>query len=101
MKLAMGQEFFVTKKRTGRPPGKTRPPTKPVQVPVMTLVSVDEWIAHQPEPRPTRPEAIRRLVEKGLAADGVGDAMLDRQIAEQEVAKDRKSQSARLRKAAK
>ena len=32
---------------------------------------IDGWIARQPEPKPTRPEAIRRLVEKGLAAEGV------------------------------
>ncbi len=32
---------------------------------------VDGWIARQPDPAPTRPEAIRRLVERGLAADGL------------------------------
>jgi len=26
------------------------------------------WINHQPEPKPSRPEAIRRLVEIGLSA---------------------------------
>ena len=30
--------------------------------------SVDQWSAAQPD-APSRPEAIRRLVEKGLAAD--------------------------------
>jgi hypothetical protein len=28
---------------------------------------IDAWIAHQPEPRPSRSEAIRRLVEKALS----------------------------------
>jgi hypothetical protein len=28
---------------------------------------LDAWIAKQPEPQPSRSEAIRRLVEKGLA----------------------------------
>jgi hypothetical protein len=28
---------------------------------------IDAWIGKQPEPKPSRPEAIRRLVEKGLA----------------------------------
>jgi len=32
------------------------------------LSALDAWIASQPEPRPSRPEAIRRLVERGLAA---------------------------------
>jgi hypothetical protein len=27
---------------------------------------IDTWIARQPEPRPSRSEAIRRLVEKAL-----------------------------------
>lgn len=31
------------------------------------LARVDEWISQQKPPYPTRPEAIRRLVEKGLA----------------------------------
>jgi hypothetical protein len=28
---------------------------------------IDVWIEKQPEPRPSRSEAIRKLVEKGLA----------------------------------
>ena len=31
------------------------------------LAAVDEWSSKQPD-KPTRPEAIRRLVEKGLRA---------------------------------
>lgn len=30
------------------------------------LGKLDKWIAQQPDPKPSRPEAIRRLVEKGL-----------------------------------
>ena len=30
------------------------------------LDPLDTWIAAQPEPRPSRPEAIRRLLEKAL-----------------------------------
>jgi hypothetical protein len=29
---------------------------------------LDAWIAAQPDPKPSRPEAIRRLVEAALAA---------------------------------
>ncbi|HEY0414625.1 MAG TPA: hypothetical protein VGD66_15940 [Allosphingosinicella sp.] len=28
---------------------------------------LDAWIARQPEPRPSKPEAIRRLVRKALS----------------------------------
>jgi metal-responsive CopG/Arc/MetJ family transcriptional regulator len=33
------------------------------------LAAIDAWIAHQPDPKPSRSEAIRRLIEKGLVAD--------------------------------
>jgi len=72
IKPTMAQEFFITKKKMGRPPGRTRPPTKPVQVPIETLNRLDSWISCQSEPRPSRPEAIRRLIEKALASEGRG-----------------------------
>jgi hypothetical protein len=31
------------------------------------LAEVDSWIARQPQPRPSRPEAIRRLLADALA----------------------------------
>jgi len=31
------------------------------------LVAIEAWIAAQPDPKPSRPEAIRRLLEKALA----------------------------------
>jgi hypothetical protein len=30
---------------------------------------LDAWILKQPEPQPSRPEAIRRLIEQALAAE--------------------------------
>lgn len=30
---------------------------------------IDAWIERQPEPKPSRSEAIRRLIETGLKAD--------------------------------
>jgi len=33
-----------------------------------SLDRIDAWIAAPPDPKPSRPEAIRRLVEKGLAS---------------------------------
>jgi hypothetical protein len=37
-------------------------------MPPAGLRAVDRWIGDQPEPRPTRPEAIRQLTELGLAS---------------------------------
>jgi metal-responsive CopG/Arc/MetJ family transcriptional regulator len=31
---------------------------------------LDAWIARQPDPKPSRSEAIRRLIESGLGRDG-------------------------------
>jgi hypothetical protein len=31
--------------------------------------AITAWIDRQPDPKPSRSEAIRRLIEKGLAAD--------------------------------
>jgi hypothetical protein len=41
--------------------------------------AVDHWIARQPEPKPTRTEAIRRLVTKALQIEA--HPSLDQQIA--------------------
>jgi hypothetical protein len=32
------------------------------------LARLDAWIAQQPDPKPSRPEAIRRLLEKALSS---------------------------------
>jgi hypothetical protein len=57
-------------------------------MPPAALTRLDAWIARQPEPRPTRPEAIRQLVEKGLLSESPiqSEASLDRKIAKQETA---------------
>jgi len=34
------------------------------------LAGLDEWIANQKQPFPSRPEAVRRLVEIGLKSKG-------------------------------
>jgi hypothetical protein len=36
-------------------------------MPPENLERLDAWIADQPAPKPTRPEAVRRLVDKALA----------------------------------
>jgi hypothetical protein len=49
---------------------------------------IDAWAAEQPPPKPTRSEAIRRLLEERLSqqAGRQSDVSLDRQIAEQKTA---------------
>ena len=41
-----------------------------VRMPPAELEGVDLWIRGRPQPKPSRPEAIRRLVELGLKAKG-------------------------------
>lgn len=57
-----------------KPRGRPRVDAKPltVRVPPEELAALDAWIARQPEPKPSRPEALRRLAAKGLAGDGEG-----------------------------
>ena len=37
-----------------------------VRMPPRCINALDKWIAAQPEPKPSRPAAIRRLLEKAL-----------------------------------
>jgi hypothetical protein len=48
--------------------GKGKPVVVRIQPP--QLQALDAWIAEQAPPFPSRPEAIRRLVELGLTAKG-------------------------------
>jgi len=83
----------ITKKR-GRPKTTGKGVGLLVRLHSPELSKLDDWIARQPEPKPTRPEAIRRLVEKGLIGEGVDQGesgrqsavSLDRQIVDQETA---------------
>ena len=49
--------------RAGRGKGA---PQIGLRLPPPELAAVDAWIKDQPKPRPSRPVAIRRLVELGL-----------------------------------
>jgi hypothetical protein len=40
------------------------------RMPIALSQLIDDWIARQPDPKPSRPEAVRRLVEKALERDG-------------------------------
>ena len=63
------QYLGAKKSKQGRPPVDSEAVNVRLERPALN--AIDAWIAAQPEPRPTRPEAIRRLVEKAL---GAGDA---------------------------
>lgn len=39
-----------------------------VRIPAELDAKLNAWIDRQPEPKPSRAEAIRRLIEKGLEA---------------------------------
>ena len=60
------QEKRLAKKRRGRP-ATGRGFTVGVRFQPDKLAALDAWIARQPEPQPSRPEAIRQLIENGLA----------------------------------
>ena len=57
-----------TKKKMGRPPvGST---SINVRLPPGELATLDAWIAKQDDPKPSRPEALRRLAKIALAKGG-------------------------------
>jgi hypothetical protein len=57
----------IKKSKRGRPKAETTPIM--VRVGPDELARVDAWIARNGPPYVSRPEAIRRLVEKGIKAE--------------------------------
>lgn len=52
-----------------RPRGRPRTgvhPMRGLRMPPELEAAIDAWIERQPDPKPSRAEAIRRLIEKGL-----------------------------------
>jgi hypothetical protein len=45
-----------------------------VRVPPAQLAKIDAWIERQPDPKPTLPEAFRRLADKALACESAQGA---------------------------
>jgi metal-responsive CopG/Arc/MetJ family transcriptional regulator len=65
----MERSISPTEKRgRGRP--RVNPTSIHVTVPPDQLEELDAWIERQ-APKPTRPEAVRRLLRKGLAGERV------------------------------
>ena len=61
----MSTSISSTEKRLrGRP--RTNPVPQHFTMPSNLSGALDAWIAAQPEPRPSRPEAIRRLLAEAL-----------------------------------
>jgi hypothetical protein len=56
----------ITKKRRGRPVTTGKGTLVGVRLLDDPLATLDAWISKQQDQKPTRPEAIRRLVELGL-----------------------------------
>ena len=55
----------IVKRPRGRP-RTGRDPARGVRMPAELEVAITAWIDRQPDPKPSRSEAIRRLIEKGL-----------------------------------
>jgi len=56
-------------KKPKRPPGRPRTGITPLtglRIPAELNAKLDAWIGRQPEPKPSRSEAIRRLLERAL-----------------------------------
>src|SRR5580704_741590 len=68
----MGYPIFMQPSIPDIPKKRGRPSTGGRQKGIMlrldpaNLSALDDWISAQPEPRPTRPEAIRRLLAEAL-----------------------------------
>src|SRR5688572_11943257 len=63
-----------------------------VRVPPDQVAVLDAWIAAQPEPKPSRPEAMRQLMELGIKASA---PMSDASIGRDEMASDSASKPSR------
>jgi len=56
------------KRPPGRPPGRKFSETLPLRLTPDLSAEIDAWLAGLPDPKPSRSEAIRRLVEEALKA---------------------------------
>ena len=65
---AMAATGEIDKPRRGRPVTNAVPVL--VRLRVEHLAAIDKWIARHPEPRPSRPEAIRRMIAEHLTGQG-------------------------------
>jgi hypothetical protein len=64
----MGLSILDTPKKRGRgrPSTGGQMPGIMLRMPPPALSALDSWIASQPDPKPSRPEAIRRILAEKL-----------------------------------
>ena len=73
----MKPSTVLSRKKKRGPPATGKGALIGVRLQPPNLARLDDWIAAQPGPQPSRPEAIRRLVEKGLGRPVVVQRELD------------------------
>ena len=64
-----GSGSIAEEKTTPRPPANRPRPAVTVRIPTDVQTAITARIDLQPDPKPSRSEAIRRLIEKGLKSD--------------------------------
>jgi len=67
----MSTSLSASVKKRGRPKTTGTPRTIGVRMHDSDIASLDAWIAAQPEPRPSRPEAIRLALKDWLTGLGL------------------------------
>lgn len=67
LRMGRGGSIAAREKRPRGRPATGRDPAVTVRIPAEVQAEITAWIERQPDPKPTRSEAIRRLIEKGLA----------------------------------
>jgi hypothetical protein len=65
--INMSTSIAVIPKRRGRPGTGGRKELIGVRMPSDELAALDAWIATQPDPKPTRPEALRLAAREKFA----------------------------------
>src|SRR3954467_7861838 len=63
-----GRSIAVEQKRPRGRPRTGVHPARAVRMPPELEAAITPWIDCQPDPKPSRSEAIRRLIERGLAS---------------------------------
>lgn len=66
LNLRGGSIAETEKRRPGRP-ATGKDPVRTIRMPPELEAAIAAWIERQPDPKPSRSEAIRRLVETGLS----------------------------------
>lgn len=61
-----GGSIAETEKRRRGRPATGKDPVASVRIPKEVAAAITAWIERQPDPKPSRSEAIRRLIERGL-----------------------------------